>query len=197
MSAKRNHSLELQVVVSQFSETLPLVRLPLVPLLLLRMVDKQLRSEITARMIADALQRKFPTLVGLPLDKPIDFYMEIWRSYCAKCTMSRTLVFHFMTIEATSHFDVKMGFVTPPGDRPKAAARLLVERLGSALHSREGRSFALDAVLELRDLTRTLTHGLVFHDGAIAFLSTMERLLRTVFVVVDRRITTGEFGAHW
>jgi len=189
MSTKRDHSRELQLVVSD--------GLPAIHLLRLKMVNKQWRSEITVRMVIDALSREIPNLIGLPLDQPFGFYMEVVRSYEAKCKMSRNVVFHLVGSEATSNLEVKMQQLGRPGEQPDIAAEILVERLGTVLHTREGRSFVVEAVLEWRSLARTRAHRLSFFDGATQFLDTLEWLMHNRFVILGRRITIGKHRVHW
>ena len=78
--------------------------LPIQQLVLLSSTNKQWRS-IPAHAAAIGLQVSIPMLVGVPLDKPLEFYIEVARSYFAKCRMTRFAVNYHMTDFATQDFN--------------------------------------------------------------------------------------------
>ena len=162
----------------------------------LRVVNKQWRSSITARMIADAMQRAVPMLVGLPLDRPIDFYVDIARSYYAKCSMSRMAVDYHVGRYATENFCSSLRYMRSVLPMSTMWAHIFCRGFSRILHTREGRGFVLASVSAwLGEATRN-DDSVVFYDGAIDFLDTLERIVRNEFVVIGSRITTGIIDRH-
>lgn len=158
----------------------------------LRGVNKQWRSSITARMMADALQRELPMLVGFPLDKPLDFYVDIARSYYSKCKEPRFVVDFLIGKYATQNFHQSLQCLNFRSDRPTVWAHLLITELNDVLHTFEGRAFVLESVVAWQSAARSRL--VCFHRSTDDFLNILERIVRSAFVIIGRRVTTGAIG---
>jgi len=162
----------------------------------LRVVNKQWRNSITGRMIAGAIQREVPLLVGLQVDRPINFYVDIARSYYAKCSMSRLAVDYHVGRYATENFCSSLRHMQSALPRSTIWAHIFCRGFSRILHTREGRGFVLASVSAwLGEATRN-DGSVVFYDEAIDFLDTLERIVRNEFVVIGSRITTGIIDRH-
>jgi len=162
-------------------------------LFLLRSASKQWHQTVTGRMVADALQRELPMLVGLPLDRPFDFYADVARSYHARCSMTLFAVVHRVGLYATRSFaytNFPRSNLPPPLLHTYTAA----QDLHMAISTRQGRAMILDAVRGWREELETGHRHIVFYDGADDYLDYLERFVRSAFVVVGRRVTMGAVG---
>jgi hypothetical protein len=167
--------------------------LPIQQLVLLSSTNKQWRS-IPTRAAAIGLQVSIPMLVGIPLDKPLEFYIEVARSYFAKCKMTSFAVNYQMTNFATQDFKYIFYNTRCRLPLPLMQAHCAVKNMRSTIQTHQGRAFALKSVLALRE---ELVHGddyVIFNDGAMEFLDLMERFLKTAFVIVGRRVLMGGLG---
>lgn len=190
-SVKRDFLYNLQGVIFEQST------FQLVQLFHLRAVNKQWRSSITARMIADAIQRELPKLIGLPLDKPIDFYVDMVCSYYAKCGLTRVAVGYQVSRYATENFCSSLRNTRCELPKPTIQAHLFCLHLAETLRTREGRGLVLASLSEwreeaIRSKGPAIYDGSVkFYDEAVPFLDNLERIMYEEFVVIGRHITTG------
>ena len=187
-NVKRDFLYELQHTI--FSQS----TFELLALFRLRVVNKQWRSCITARMIADAIQREVPMLVGLQLDKPIDFYVDIVGSYYAKCSIPYMLVYFHVGEYASKNISSCLNYVRSEHNRPTVWAHLFSQQFWEVLNTREGRDYVLASILVWREEAIRADSSVLFYHGAIDFLDNLERIVRGAYVVIGRRVTTGAVG---